>query len=252
MRIGQPLIHLARTDSTNSALLDMLAETPNLSEGTTVITDQQIHGRGRQGRQWFAADDALACSILLKPATPLSSIPALSLLAAVAVWQALQQIIPSARIKWPNDILVGEAKLCGILTESRIIQGKLLGVVVGIGININTPANGWPADLGQSACSVNGMAEQTPSKQVLSRETCTTMILDSMDHWYHCWLAEGFEPIRELWQTAHGAHGRHVTVRTEQQQWQGIACGLADDGALLLRTEFGMQRIICGEVMVTA
>ncbi|MDQ6975148.1 MAG: biotin--[acetyl-CoA-carboxylase] ligase [Mariprofundaceae bacterium] len=245
MQLGQPLIHLASVDSTNATLLKMLEKNPGLSEGTTVIADQQSKGRGRQGRDWFTADHGLACSVLLKPTAPLSSIPALSLLAAVAVWQALAPIVPSVGIKWPNDILVHGAKMCGILTESRIIQGKLLGVVLGIGINIDTPAKGWPTAINRVVCSVNDYTTQR-----LSRKTCMAMVLERLNYWYDCWLRDGFEPVRLAWQEAHIAHGQCITVRMAAQECQGIACGLAHDGALLINTKDGMQRVICGEVFV--
>jgi len=243
--LGQPLIHLSSVDSTNSTLLRMLEQTPDLTEGTTVIADCQSKGRGRQGRDWFTADDALACSVLLKPAVPLSAIPALSLVAAVAVWQALVAMVPNVVIKWPNDLLVNGAKLCGILTESRIKQGELLAVVVGIGVNITTPANGWQNDINRLVCSVNDHASPT-----LSRQACWEMILERLSFWYHRWQREGFEPVRAAWQQAHGSHGQQITVHQEGKCLQGVACGLDHDGALLLATNHGTQRIICGEVMV--
>ncbi len=244
--LGEPLIHLSSVDSTNTTLLRMLEKTPDLTEGTTVMADQQTKGRGRQGRTWFTADDALACSVLLKPTVPLASIPALSLVAAVAVWQALVSIIPNVGIKWPNDLLINNAKLCGILTESRIKQGKLLGVVVGIGMNINTPINGWSEGINRAACSVNDYTSQP-----LSRQTCMAMVLARLEFWYACWQREGFEPIRVAWQKAHAAHGQCITVHQAGQCLQGVASGLAHDGALLLTTDHGIERIVCGEVMVS-
>lgn len=243
LMLGQKIVHLEETDSTNKELFRLLDANPELEEGTTVIADRQRAGRGRLGRHWHTAAEALACSILLKPDTSVEKLSTISLVAAVAVHHAIHPVVPSATIKWPNDILVGQKKVCGILTESRISSANAHRIVLGIGLNIQSPDEGWPTDITQAACSINDFSDQT-----ISRDQCADAILTSLNLWYTRWLHDGFAPIRDTWTQAHAHAGQRITVQTAQQQWTGIAMGLNHHGALLLKTEHGVQEIICGEV----
>jgi|UPI00036F33B4 BirA family biotin operon repressor/biotin-[acetyl-CoA-carboxylase] ligase len=263
IRLGRPLIIVPQVDSTNSLLLRMLAEDPSLAEGTTIVAEEQTSGRGRRGRSWFCAAESLACSVLLKPSVPLSEATTLTLVAAVAVHHALSPWIPNLAIKWPNDLLVGERKLCGILTESSSHGGVLQGLVVGIGLNIDAPKGGWPDDIASIACSVNecssnghgilppyvnGHGVLPPHVKVWHRDDCLQAITVSFDAYYRLWQAQGFSPIRQAWQAAHAHQDRSITIAGGTAPRQGIARGLDHDGALLLETKEGMERVICGEV----
>jgi len=245
IHIGHPLITLPQVDSTNSLLLRMLEEDPNIAEGTTLVAEQQTSGRGRRGRSWFSAAESLACSVVLKPRVPLGEASTLTLVAAVAVHHALSRWIFNVRIKWPNDLLVGERKLCGILTESRSQGGTLQALVVGIGLNISAPKQGWPQDIAHLACSVNEFST-TP----LDRDDCLQAITESFDHYYRLWQTQGFAPLREAWQAAHAHQDQAITIAGSGALRHGIARGLDHDGALLLETSDGMERVICGEVSV--
>ncbi|MDQ6978685.1 MAG: biotin--[acetyl-CoA-carboxylase] ligase [Mariprofundaceae bacterium] len=244
-RIGHPLITLPQVDSTNTLLLRMFEEDPSIAEGTTLVAEQQTSGRGRRGRSWFTAAESLACSVLLKPSVPLGEASTLTLVAAVAVHHALAPWIPNVRIKWPNDLLVGERKLCGILTESRSQGGELQALVVGIGLNISAPKQGWPDDIATIACSVNECRSTA-----WSRDACLQAITASFDHYYTLWQRQGFAPIRQAWQTAHAHQDQAITIAGGVAPRHGIARGLDHDGALLLETNDGIERVICGEVHV--
>jgi BirA family biotin operon repressor/biotin-[acetyl-CoA-carboxylase] ligase len=223
----------------------MLEEDPNIAEGTTVVAEQQTSGRGRRGRSWFTAAESLACSVVLKPSVPLAEATALTLVAAVAIHHALSPWIPNLGIKWPNDLLVGERKLCGILSESCSQGGDLQALVVGIGLNINAPTAGWPDDIANIACSVNEC-----SNAACSHDDCLQAITAAFDHHYRLWQSQGFAPIRQAWQAAHIHQNQVIFIAGAGTLRHGIARGLDLDGALLLETNDGMERIICGEVSV--
>jgi len=212
-------------------------------EGTVIIAKQQHAGRGRLGRTWHTVDDALAFSIILRPALPPEHVPQLSLLTAVALQQALAQYCDDIRIKWPNDLLIHGAKISGILTEMRAEPGLVHAVIVGIGININAPKHGWPEDIAHIASHL-----QCHQTKPISRLQCAAAVLKSVDHWYHTYLEQGFIPIRDAWWKAHAASGQKVRVHNGKDYIEGIAQSLDDDGALLLATASGTQRIIAGEL----
>jgi BirA family biotin operon repressor/biotin-[acetyl-CoA-carboxylase] ligase len=136
---GLPYRYLDRCGSTNAVLKKSAASSPT---GTLVVADEQTEGRGRLGRTWSSeAGKDLVFSILLRPTMPPEHIPLLSLAAGVATAEVLGRLPGLAgrmRVKWPNDVLVGEKKVCGILLESRMTAGRLDWVVAGIGLNVNS------------------------------------------------------------------------------------------------------------------
>ena len=133
--IGNKVIELKIADSTNDYIKNNCL---SYEEGLVVTADRQTNGRGRLGRQWLSDDDsALYMSVLLKPDVDTRIIPVITLLCGVAVCRAINDLCDAcAMIKWPNDIIIGNKKLCGILCEG-MISGNEASVIAGIGINVN-------------------------------------------------------------------------------------------------------------------
>jgi len=239
--IGKHIQYFDRLDSSNREA--MRQAEAGAKEGTVIIAEQQSAGRGRLGRTWHTVDDALAFSIILRPPLSPEQVPQLSLLTAVALQQALSQYCNDIRIKWPNDLLIHGAKVSGILTEMRAEPGLVHAVIVGIGINIKTPEQGWPEDILQTVTDL-----QSHQPEPISRLQCAASVLKSMDDCYATYLEQGFAPIRDAWWQAHAASGQKVRVHDGKTYIEGIAQALDDDGALLLSTSNGVQRIIAGEL----
>lgn len=240
LRVGREIIILDETDSTNRQLMRM-AES-GAADGTVMLAHRQSAGRGRLGRRWHTLNDALACSVLLRPALPPERIPQLSLLTAVALHEGLSAFAPDIAIKWPNDLQHKGAKLAGILTEMRAEPGRVHAVVLGFGINLKPPAEGWPEDIGKPATDLQSIGGPVFRLDVISS------VLASLDEWYERYLKEGFAPVHRAWWQAHAACGRPVRVHDGRDYIEGIAVALDEDGALLLRTERGEQRIIAGDL----
>jgi len=239
--IGQHVQCFDELDSSNREA--MRQAEAGAVEGTVIFADRQTAGRGRLGRTWHTVQDSLAFSIILRPPLPPEKVPQLSLLTAVALQQALSQYCADIRIKWPNDLLIHGAKVSGILTEMRAEPGLVQAVVVGIGINLTTPEQGWPNDISQAVTDL-----QSHYQQPISRLQCATAVLKSMDDWYAVYLKQGFAPIRNAWWEVHAASGKPVRVQHGKTYIEGTAQALDDDGALLLATEDGLKRIIAGEL----
>ncbi|MDX8396787.1 MAG: biotin--[acetyl-CoA-carboxylase] ligase [Mariprofundaceae bacterium] len=240
-RLGQNIMHFKQLDSTNrEAMRQGEAGQP---EGLVIFADEQSAGRGRLGRTWHTCDDSLALSLLLRPALKPEQVPQLSLVTAVALHHALSHFCPDIRIKWPNDLLIHGAKVSGILTEMRAEPGMVHAVIVGIGINLHSPKQGWPSDIKHKACSLQDHSTQPISKLAVAQAT-----LHALDKYYDIYLQQGFAPIREAWWQAHAASGQKVRVHQGQGYIEGIAHSLDEDGALILQCSHGKKRIIAGEL----
>jgi BirA family biotin operon repressor/biotin-[acetyl-CoA-carboxylase] ligase len=245
-RIGRELLLLEETDSTNREAMRRAEE--GAADGLTIFAERQSAGRGRLGRRWHTfPGQALAMSIVLRPPLPPERVPQLSLLTAVALHQALSPLAPSLAIKWPNDLLCHGAKLAGILTEMRAEPGQVHAVIVGIGVNLAAPKDGWPDDITQRVTDLSTLAGHS-----VSRLDVAARILQAMDSLYAQYLNEGFAPIRDAWWQAHAASGKSVRVHDGKDYIVGTAEALDHDGALLLATPEGQRRIVAGDLELMA
>ncbi len=240
-RIGSQINIVEETGSTNRDIMQQAEQ--GAEEGLVIFADRQSQGKGRMGRIWQTMPESLACSILLRPVLPPEQVPQLSLLTAVALHGALSQFSADIRIKWPNDILHHGAKLAGILTEMRAEPGYVHAVALGFGVNLQAPPDGWPADISQTAVDL-----RSASCQKISRLDVAAAILNSLDYWYGLYLTDGFGPVHTAWWQAHASSGQAVRVFDGRQYITGIASALDNDGALLLKTSSGMERIIAGDL----
>lgn len=218
-------------DSTQTVAFDLAAR--GAPDGSVVVADFQTAGRGRRGRSWQAAPgSALLLSLVLRPRLLPDALPALSLATAVAVAEAIRATAGAdARLKWPNDVLVGERKVAGILLEARHEPDVV--VVAGIGINLRPDAIP-PALAARATCLGAGV----------DREALLRAVLAAVDRWRRRLEAEGFEPVRARWLALSDAVGRRV----ERDGVAGLVVGLDADGALLVEDAGGVQRVRAGEV----
>ncbi len=240
--LGHPCIVLDEVDSTNSETMRRANE--GAREGLMVLANRQTAGRGRLHRRWHSiAGHTLTMSVLLKPPLSPEKIPQIPLLIAVALHDALSSFAPDINIKWPNDILHRGGKMVGILTEMRAEPGRVQAVVVGMGINVHAPEKGWPREIAATATDLD-----TASGRIVSRMEAVVCILESMERHYLDYLDHGFDPVRKQWWQAHAACGKQVRVYDGLHYIEGIAEDMDEDGALLLRTHAGLQRIVAGDL----
>lgn len=224
--------------STNTELARLASE--GAAEGVSIVADEQTAGRGRLQRAWSSPKGAgLYFSILLRPATPQDHWPLITFMAALAVGDALSEAAGvRTDIKWPNDLLSVERKICGILAE--VIETPV-GRAVVLGIGINLTENAFPAELANVATSVSTVTGQPPE-----REAILAALLAAISRWYSL-LSEpsGREKIVAAWSSRSSyATGRFVQVSNGDEVWQGTTCGVERDGALRLRTENGELKLV--------
>lgn len=215
------------------------------SEGLAVVAAEQTAGRGRMRRTWISPKNAgLYFSILLRPQLAQEHWPLLTLMAAVAVHDALlDSYALQTDIKWPNDILANEKKLCGILAETvETPHGR--AVVIGIGINL---ANGsFPAELEALATDVEAVLKKRPDVEVVLQA-----LVDSLVGYYQMLqLPDGPDRLIKKWcERSSYATGKHVKVALGEESLLGVTRGLESDGALRIETTAGeLKTIRAGDV----
>jgi len=215
-------------------------------EGSVFVAEEQTAGRGRGAHQWESAPSAgIYCSVVLRPALPPSEALVLSLAAGLAVHSAVQQIDSGVvpELKWPNDLMIGGKKFCGILTEMNAEATRVRHIVVGIGINVNQTK--FPAELQPIATSLR-LASGTEWSRV---ELCAAL-LKSLDREYRDLLEKpgAHESILRRFQDASpSARARRVQVE-ENGGFEGVTEGLDPRGFLQVRTAGGLRTVLSGSV----
>ncbi|MGH7612181.1 MAG: biotin--[acetyl-CoA-carboxylase] ligase [Candidatus Dormibacteria bacterium] len=212
-------------------------------EGRVVLAEEQSRGRGREGRAWLAPrGSALLLSVLLRPSRGREEWGSLSLLAGVALAEALAEVGgPTVQLKWPNDCLVGEQKLAGVLAEVPNLAGGA-AVVLGIGCNLSWQGLELPPDLllRATACDLEG----TP----VPAGRLAAALLRRLDWHYGRWLEQGFPAARDAWMERAAWLGEEVSAQTPQGRVRGRLRGVNRCGELLLATHWGTVTIAAGEV----
>src|SRR5262245_34885893 len=234
--------HFTSLGSTNDHLKEMIAA----PEFTCVVADEQTAGRGRRARTWHSSPGAgLYLSILLLPrADSPSKIPLISLLAGVAVAETLiERGVGGVDIKWPNDVLVNDRKVSGILAEAVSEGSESLRLVLGIGVNLNHRS--FPPELSDTATS---LAIVTGESVVV--EEFRDQLLDKIARWYEHWRREKSALIVDRWlRLSTYARDRRVIVTLDDEQTIGVTDGLTETGALRLIVDGGaVKTILAGEV----
>jgi BirA family biotin operon repressor/biotin-[acetyl-CoA-carboxylase] ligase len=241
--IGQVLHHFEVISSTNDHARELAEE--GAGHGEVVVAESQTGGRGRRGRPWVSPPGRNAyLSVVLRPELPPARAPELTLLASVAVCDALRQAGVPAAIKWPNDVLAGDRKIAGILTELASEPERVHWVVIGIGVNVNATPADFPPELRDIATSIL-IERGTPAPRALFVAACLT----ALEGWLDRHAEEGFEPVRLAWRERSGTLGRDVTVRLDDREIVGRAEDIDEVGALLVRTRDRLERILSGDVL---
>ena len=242
-RIGSSVIRFDSITSTNDVAREM-ADNP-ASEGTVIVAREQTAGKGRQGRSWFSPpDDGLYFSVILGSGLRPSSLPFISLAAAVAVAEALaSEYSLKPDIKWPNDVMVGGRKVCGILLESATEADRVQYAVLGIGINL-AGSSRLPEHIQTTSTTL--LAE---TGVAIRPDQLLQTLMDKLTHW--CKLADtDRDSVIRKWESL-SSYARECSVRiiSSNSSFEGITRGLAPGGALRVENSDGMvHEIASGEV----
>jgi BirA family biotin operon repressor/biotin-[acetyl-CoA-carboxylase] ligase len=232
-------------DSTNDWLREQALK--GAPSGTVCVAETQLAGRGRRGRSWvspFAAN--LYLSLLWRPVSGATALGGLGLVTGIALLRALRSCgIEGAGLKWPNDILVGDAKLAGVLID---VVGESNGpciVIVGVGVNVCMPL-GEAAAIDQQWTDLHHLSGDNR----LSRNALAARTLDELMPAIETFDAGGLQPFLDEWRQSDILRGRKVGLTLPNECITGTACGIDDVGALLVDTGNGRRRFLSGDVSV--
>jgi len=245
--IGKEIYYFPELKSTNiMAKEKVLHRVEGMDEGTLIIAEKQSAGKGRLGREWFSPPGGIWLSIILYPQLFPSYISRITLMTAVAVVKAIKvctQIEP--QIKWPNDILINEKKVCGILTEMSAELDIINWVVVGIGINANIDLRDFPEDIQENTISL----KETSGKEI-SRVKLAQTFLQEFEKYYEKLKRKEFSSILKEWKLYSHTLRKKIRVDIGERIITGEAIEINESGALILKKEDGeLAEIISGTII---
>jgi BirA family biotin operon repressor/biotin-[acetyl-CoA-carboxylase] ligase len=236
---GRPLVLMSTTESTNDEAKRAARE--GVLSGALFVAEAQTKGRGRFGRAWHSPEgENLYASFVLRPALPPNVVPSVTLAAGLAALDAIApRVAPrAAGLKWPNDVLVDDRKIAGILSEAQMTDGKLGWLVVGIGINVRTGA--FPGELAQNATSLalSGARDLDRSALLVDLSCALSRRLDAL-------AKDGLADLVRQFSAKDALLGRSITIEGSP----AVALGIAGDGSLRVRRPDGTERsFAAGEV----
>lgn len=239
--IGRKVYYFEVVSSTMDAAMELgIKAAP---EGTIIIAEGQTKGRGRLGRHWSSPKyKGIYLSLLLRPKILPQQAPLLTLMSAVSVCEAIKETVGlEAQIKWPNDIMIQQKKLGGILTELSAEMDNVRFIVLGIGINVNN---------NRKSLVVGATSLKEQKKENISRRDLLQEILCKIEINYLCFQEKGPRAIIEKWHGFNFTLGRRIRVSCQKERIEGLALDIDSDGGLLVRKDSGLiQKVTAGDVI---
>ena len=237
-------VHFAReTDSTNLWIKRLAKE--GASEGTLALAEFQSAGRGRLGRSWEVPEGtSVMMSILLRPKFEPQYAPILTLVMGMAVAKAVKNLGFDVSIKWPNDVVVSHKKICGILTEMGVRDGKIDYAVIGVGINVNIRE--FPEEMADKATSL-----YLESGKEFDRSQIPGLVMEAFEEYYEKFAATcDLSGLKEEYESILANYNQPVRVLAKEP-YEGVARGITDGGELLVeKTDGTIVAVSAGEVSV--
>lgn len=237
-------VHFAReTDSTNLWIKRLAKE--GASEGTLALAEFQSAGRGRLGRSWEVPEGtSVMMSILLRPKFEPQYAPMLTLVMGMAVAKAVKKFGFDVSIKWPNDVVVSHKKICGILTEMGVRDGKIDYAVIGVGINVNIRE--FPEEMADKATSL-----YLESGREFDRSQIPGLVMEAFEEYYEKFAATcDLSGLKEEYESILANYNQPVRVLAKEP-YEGVARGITDGGELLVeKTDGTIVAVSAGEVSV--
>ena len=237
-------VHFAReTDSTNLWIKRLAKE--GASEGTLALAEFQSAGRGRLGRSWEVPEGtSVMMSILLRPKFEPQYAPTLTLVMGMAVAKAVKNLGFDVSIKWPNDVVVSHKKICGILTEMGVRDGKIDYAVIGVGINVNIRE--FPEEMADKATSL-----YLESGKEFDRSQIPGLVMEAFEEYYEKFAATcDLSGLKEEYESILANYNQPVRVLAKEP-YEGVARGITDGGELLVeKTDGTIVAVSAGEVSV--
>ncbi len=242
--IGREILHRETAASTNTLAMELAQQ--GTAEGAVVTAEVQTGGKGRLGRSWVSPRGSLAVSVVLRPPVATHLAPLFTLLGAVAAARAIRERTGlAAGIKWPNDILVGGRKVCGLLIEMSAEPDRIKHLVLGIGMNVNLGPAALPPEVRGRSTS---LAAETGGP--VDRTALLISLLRELDQWYRRFL-EDQAAVLSAWRELNVTLGRRVAVDGPAGRFSGTAEDIDKEGRLIVLIDDGSRQVVAaGDVTI--
>jgi BirA family biotin operon repressor/biotin-[acetyl-CoA-carboxylase] ligase len=245
--VGMPLEVRGCVPSTNAALQRLARD--GAPAGTVLLADEQTAARGRRGQPWFSPPGVnVYLSVLLRPDAPPRGLPLLAFVGSLAVADAVRAEGLTPAVKWPNDVLVGGRKVAGVLSEAATTAGRTDWVILGVGVNLNVPAEALRAALGDAGRAASSLG--VAAGREIDRNAFAATLIEALDRRVRTWVDGGPEAVVAAWRDLDILTGRRVEVRGDGAAFEGRVLGLDAEGHLLVRESLTAppRRVVDGEV----
>lgn len=242
--LGKHIVHKESIPTTQRLAHELALD--GAEHGTVVIADEQTEGKGRVDRKWHSEKgQGIWMSIILRPNILPYLAPQLTLLTATVLADVIDRLTDvTPQIKWPNDILINDKKMAGILTEMQAEQDQVLYVIIGIGININHTKEDFSEELLSKATSLRIETQKKWDMLPIIQE-----ILETFEKKYSKFLEQGFDPVKNDWENYGFRLQERLHIKSGKKEWEGIFLGIAEDGALLAKKEDGsIEKVYSAEI----
>lgn len=224
---GKVVHFFKEVSSTNDVLKKLAAE--GAPEGTVVIAEKQVEGRGRSGKRWVSPRGGLWFSLLLRPKIRVHESFKLTFITSISIVNALEKVLRiKASIKWPNDILVNGKKVCGVLTETASIDKSIEYAVIGVGVNANFNPSSLPLEIQEIATTLTAET----GKEIDTEHLLRTLLHQMEKHYGSLGI---FNTILTEWRRLDCVLGEKVVVNNGVESFEGVAIDVDSQGALIVR-----------------
>ncbi len=244
--IGKELYVFKEVSSTNTVA--KFLSNNNVENGSVVISEKQTDARGRSGKSWESPLGGVWLSIILNQDVDHSRLPLITLSTGVAVAKALERIgIKNPEIKWPNDIMINDKKVCGILTEAIAKFNTIENVIIGVGIDASFDMNEIPEDLQDGTTTLE---KELGRKE--NENTLITIFLEEFENIINLFNEQEFEKILKEWRKRSYTIGKIVEVRAPfNKYYDGYVVGIGKEGALIVeKIDGSLEKVISGECII--
>lgn len=228
-------IHYQVTCPSTQPIAHQLAQM-GVADGTVVICEEQTAGKGRLARPWSSTQGkGIWMSVIIRPEIPPTKAPQFTLVAAVAVARAIEEVAEvRAEIKWPNDLLINGKKCTGILTELQADIDRVHSIILGIGINVNQQQSDFPEEIQSIATSI-----QMVTGHPVDRAKLVACILHHLEIYADMYVKHGFEPLKILWESYSCTLGKRIKAIMVHEVIEGMALGITNEGILQIKSDDG-------------
>ena len=244
--IGKNLYVYKEVASTNTVAKFLSMN--NIENGSVVISERQTKAKGRSGKSWESPLGGIWLSIILNPNVDYSKLPLITLATGVAVAKTLERVgIENPEIKWPNDIIINDKKVCGILTEAVTKFNTIENVIIGVGIDANLNLADFPEELQDGTTTLQIELGRAGNENLL-----IGMFLEEFEKIANLFIEEKYEDILKEWRKLSYTIGKIVEVRTPfNKNYDGYVVGINKEGALIVEKIDGtLEKVISGECII--